>query len=282
VFYENTIYGFRFSLPETWTGHSTVEERWTSSDGEYSGPVINIRHPLWTSDQPRQDIPIMIFSLDQWEALQKGEFHIGAAPVGPTEIDRNSKYVFALPARYNYGFPEGYQEVEEVLEGRPLEPLEGWEGPEETPTLGGIGLGASQDQVLGILGDRYTETIHQDLGHMIGEDLVVWTFDQGIEVTFGKRSGRAIRVTVQDPDFPTNLGVKVGDHAQTALDNYRDSYQEARSRHYDTVLEGWFLLEEGAVLILDFDASDGSLVNGPIQAGSSIEQIVLAYWEHFD
>ena len=140
----------------------------------------------------------MIFSLDQWEALQKGEFHIGAAPVGPTEIDRNSKYVFALPARYNYGFPEGYQEVEEVLEGRPLEPLEGWEGPEETPTLGGIGLGASQDQVLGILGDRYTETIHQDWTP-IGE-IWLWNLTR-TSVTFGKdQAGH--KVTVQDPDFP--------------------------------------------------------------------------------
>ena len=63
----------------------------------------------------------MIFTLDQWESLEKEEFHIGAAPMGPKELAHNSKYVFALPARYNYAFPKGYEEVEKILEGNPLQ-----------------------------------------------------------------------------------------------------------------------------------------------------------------
>jgi len=62
----------------------------------------------------------MIFTIEQWEALEDGKFHIGAAPIGPTELARNSKYVFALPARYNYAFPTGYEEVEQILETNPL------------------------------------------------------------------------------------------------------------------------------------------------------------------
>ncbi|MDP1086626.1 hypothetical protein Q6245_30140, partial [Klebsiella pneumoniae] len=68
-------------------------------------PMISIRHPDWTSQNPRQDIPIMIFTLAQWNMLQQDEFHIGAAPINPSELGRNTSYVFARPARYNYAFP---------------------------------------------------------------------------------------------------------------------------------------------------------------------------------
>lgn len=135
--YESSEYGLRFSLPESWDGYTIVVEEWEGlsiSDQEENsivetGPVINIRHPLWTSQRPRQDIPIMIFTIEQWDSLRKDEFSIGAAPIGPSELGRNSKYVFALPARYNYSFPEGYEEVEEILEENPLESFENadWE-----------------------------------------------------------------------------------------------------------------------------------------------------------
>jgi len=89
-----------------------------------TGPIINIRNPRWTKANPYQDIPIMVFTIDQWNALQNDEFQIGAAPIGPTELGRNSKYVFAIPARYNFAFPSGYQEVEMILAGTPLKPIE--------------------------------------------------------------------------------------------------------------------------------------------------------------
>ncbi|MGE5629462.1 MAG: hypothetical protein ACM3TR_00020 [Caulobacteraceae bacterium] len=96
----------------------------SKNDGVETGPVLKIRHPLWTEENPRQDIPIMILTIDQWISLGNGKFHIGAAPIGPTELARSNKYVFALPARYNYAFPAGYEEVEKILEQKPLKPLE--------------------------------------------------------------------------------------------------------------------------------------------------------------
>ena len=63
----------------------------------------------------------MVFTLDQWNSLQQGGFHIGAAPIGPSELGRNNNYVFALPARYNYAFPTGYKEVATILESSPLQ-----------------------------------------------------------------------------------------------------------------------------------------------------------------
>ena len=63
----------------------------------------------------------MIFTLSQWDSLQQGEFFIGAAPIGPSELGRNSRYVLALPARYNVAFPTGYEEVEIILNSNPLQ-----------------------------------------------------------------------------------------------------------------------------------------------------------------
>lgn len=128
VTYRNGEYGFVLSLPESWEGYTVVTETWEGlpvggSEPVETGPLIRIRHPEWREDAPRQDIPIMVFTVKQWEALEAGEFHIGAAPIGPTELGRNDQYVFALPARYNYAFPEGYEEVEEILQGSPLVPM---------------------------------------------------------------------------------------------------------------------------------------------------------------
>lgn len=63
----------------------------------------------------------MVFTLDQWNSLQKDVFHIGAAPIGPSELGRNNSYVLALPARYNFAFPSGYKDVETILESKPLQ-----------------------------------------------------------------------------------------------------------------------------------------------------------------
>ena len=129
VVYENTQYGFSFKLTQDWQGYSIISSQWeglplgeaTGSQSAVTGPMLSIRDPKWTDLKPRQDIPIMVFTLDQWDALQRDEFHIGAAPIGPKELGRNNKYVFALPARYNFAFLEGYKDVESILDGNPLQ-----------------------------------------------------------------------------------------------------------------------------------------------------------------
>ncbi|MDD5031736.1 MAG: hypothetical protein PHR36_01690 [Patescibacteria group bacterium] len=126
--YRNNQYGFIFTLPISWTGYTIANDVWTgystgnAGDQKYTaGPLLSIRHPLWTEKIPRQDIPIMVFTIGQWQDLQNDKFHIGAAPIGPSELGRNAKYVFALPARYNFAFPVGYEEVDQVIQSHPLQ-----------------------------------------------------------------------------------------------------------------------------------------------------------------
>ncbi|HPR93782.1 MAG TPA: copper amine oxidase N-terminal domain-containing protein, partial [Syntrophomonadaceae bacterium] len=85
--YKNAQYGFSFALPDSWQGYEIITDKWEglaigSQEVAESGPLILIRHPQWTEQVKRQDIPIMVFTTQQWEALQKETFHIGAAPMG--------------------------------------------------------------------------------------------------------------------------------------------------------------------------------------------------------
>jgi hypothetical protein len=129
ILYENSEYGFTFVLPKSWQDYQIVSDSWEGISTNQqqnktieNGQILAIRHPEWTEGKPKQDIPIMIFTLNQWSSLEKGEFHIGAAPIGPAMLGQNNEYVFALPARYNYAFQAGYKEVENILENNPLQP----------------------------------------------------------------------------------------------------------------------------------------------------------------
>lgn len=129
ITYKNDEFGFNFELPESWKNYSIQEDIWkgmslTEENKEITGPIVYIRHPEWTKENPRQDIPIMIFTVEQWKELQNSEFSVGAAPIAPRLLGENSKYVFALPARYNYAFLTGFEEVEKILENNPLQAYE--------------------------------------------------------------------------------------------------------------------------------------------------------------
>ncbi len=66
----------------------------------------------------------MIFTYEHWQTLLRGEYAVSAAPIGPSELGRNSRYVFALPPRYNYAFPLGWEEVDHLISTQPLSTFE--------------------------------------------------------------------------------------------------------------------------------------------------------------
>jgi hypothetical protein len=126
--YKNNTYGFIVTLPSTWKGYKVVTEKWegfvfnedqTKNIKSTEGPKISIRHPKWTAKVHRQDIPILVFTIKQWNDLNSDTIHLDtAAPVLPSELARNSRYVFALPARYNFAYEEGYEEVDGLIQNK--------------------------------------------------------------------------------------------------------------------------------------------------------------------
>ena len=127
VVYKNTKYGFNFYLPADWEGYTVVNETWegTPTDGgaKQTGPEIILSSPQWTQDTPYQDIPLLVFTHEQWAQAASENLSVSAAPIPPTVLGVNAKYVFALPARYNYAFPAGYEEVENIIASEPLWPI---------------------------------------------------------------------------------------------------------------------------------------------------------------
>lgn len=122
--YVNDQYGFSITLPVSWKGYTTIAESWTGTNIDdpkvpsIQGPELLIRHPLWTVANPRQDIPVMIFTLAEWDLIKQEKLSLGAAPIGPSELGRNAKYVFALPARYNFAYLPGFEEVQQIIDNK--------------------------------------------------------------------------------------------------------------------------------------------------------------------
>lgn len=146
LIYKNTKYGFTFDLPLSWQGYSVITDMWkgnslvqttspnsTSTQNESkgepkdeseSGPKLILRNPKWTASAPYEDLPILIFTTAQWNAYTAEQFSIGAAPIKATELARNTTYVFALPARWNFDYSLGYEEAQDIMNGSPLRAFE--------------------------------------------------------------------------------------------------------------------------------------------------------------
>lgn len=154
LIYTNTEYGLRVALPVSWQGYTvllgTREIRNVSTNALVaSAPTISIRDPLWTAQIPRQDIPIDVYTLPQWTNIIAGKYSVSATPISPSELARNSKYVFALPARYKYAFPEGFQEVEQIIADKPITAFEPNSNTNNPPTILPYSSGVNGTVLLG-------------------------------------------------------------------------------------------------------------------------------------
>lgn len=122
--YRNSLYGFCFALPAGWKGYSIVTTQWSGTplDGgpALAGTELLIRHPAWTQQNPREDIPIMIFTAAEWPRLEKEGVAVSPAPIGPSELGHNHRYVFALPPRWDFYNLPGVEEIGKLLLSKSL------------------------------------------------------------------------------------------------------------------------------------------------------------------
>ena len=108
VEYRNEQYAFGITFPSDWSGYSVVAGTWQGQtqdeQGEtrdaYTGPEIIMRHRRWTAAAPWQDIPVMVFTHDEWALVEQQKLGVSAAPITPSKLGENAKFVFALPPRW--------------------------------------------------------------------------------------------------------------------------------------------------------------------------------------
>ncbi|MDR3519492.1 MAG: hypothetical protein P4L63_01220 [Candidatus Pacebacteria bacterium] len=129
IIYNNTIYGFTFSLPSDWKGYSIMKNTWNgqpqnNNTSAQTGPELLIRNPNWTATTHYEDIPIMVFTISQWNSYVAGNFATSAAPFPAAELGRNNIYVFAIPPRWDYDYSQGFQEADTIVTSKPLHPFD--------------------------------------------------------------------------------------------------------------------------------------------------------------
>jgi len=124
VTYQNTDYGFTFALPLDWQGYSIIQSVWQgnalTSEAAPTGPKLIIRNPNWTEATHYEDIPILVFTISEWNSYLAENFSVSAAPIPATELARNNKYVFALPPRWDFDYSLGFKEAENIIANKPL------------------------------------------------------------------------------------------------------------------------------------------------------------------
>jgi hypothetical protein len=124
--YDDARYGLTFSLPASWRGYSVSTEqlkgmRYSPTESRQTVvgriPLITLRHPQWHVDAPYQDIPILIFTRAQWDALHRGELWPSSFAGGTMyELWHDERSVFAMSSRYNAADEvSGWKEVANIL-----------------------------------------------------------------------------------------------------------------------------------------------------------------------
>ena len=120
VRYDNAQYGLRLYLPADWKGFSVLTNQWVGqpvdpANSVAHGSVMVLRHPLWTTNSPREDIPIMVFTRKQWEEDHAEKFIIEAGGLDE-EVSHNGSYVFAIWSRFTFDELPGSEEAGKTVE----------------------------------------------------------------------------------------------------------------------------------------------------------------------
>jgi hypothetical protein len=124
IHYHNARYDFTFYLPAGWQGYSILTQQW---EGEKylpekdnavvlaRGPIIVLRNPQWKTNDLYQDIPIYIFTRQQWDDTNLGKYYAQGAGGVIYELWHDDKYVFGMHSRYNWGELNGAKEVQDIV-----------------------------------------------------------------------------------------------------------------------------------------------------------------------
>ena len=127
VRYHSARYDLTFYLPASWRDYSVWvqqldDERYSPAEDRQvivgHTPMITLRHPQWQASAPYQDIPILVFTRAQWDALHHGKLWPSIFAGGVMdELWHSQRFVFAMSSRYNAADEvRDWKEVTEIVE----------------------------------------------------------------------------------------------------------------------------------------------------------------------
>ena len=148
-------------------------------------------------------------------------------------------------------------------------------------SLGRVRLGMSAEEVESILGNDYTQEIHDEGGYF-GESIIVRTYADGCDLIIGSNSDRVLQMEAYCDSYPTSMGFRVGDPSMQVMDAYRGKYREFVGRHSSEKLLGWFMIGDTCELLIFSSQENRERFNENIAADSKVTGITLGYSYYFD
>jgi hypothetical protein len=102
-------------LTEQWEGETYLREK--DTDVVLArGSIIVLRNPQWETNNLYQDIPIYIFTRQQWDDIYPGKYDAAGAGGVIYELWHNDKYVFGIHSRFNTDDSvNGWKEVQDTV-----------------------------------------------------------------------------------------------------------------------------------------------------------------------
>jgi hypothetical protein len=148
-------------------------------------------------------------------------------------------------------------------------------------TVAGIHLGDSAD----ILEKKFGSVIKEvplEQPNYYGKTVSRVEYNNGVSVFIDKDLNTILEISIEVGDYETNLGLKLGASADDVLKKYSTNYKLFKGDNSDDFLKGWYIVEEGQLLIFDFKEGDGTHYNESINSGDRIVSITLSHPMYFD
>jgi hypothetical protein len=147
------------------------------------------------------------------------------------------------------------------------------------PSISGVHLGDTREQVIAALGKDYVETAPSGEAGHFPEQVYSLDYD-GTKVFIGADSGKVLEIYTTSSQAETNLGIKMGDSGEKVFEAYRGKYIEPESIHGGT-LYGIFKVEGAAALAFNFD-TDPAQYPREIKPDNKVTGMTLTYPEIMD
>lgn len=149
--------------------------------------------------------------------------------------------------------------------------------------VGGFYLDQPADDITKTLGKADSvKTVEEGY---YGEPYDIWEYkrENGDYMNFviGKNTKKVLDFTISVPGYRTDLGIELGSSYDEVANKY-GSFKNVVSNQDGSELAGWYDLNNGQIIIFDFDRDDESTINENLKPESKVESIRVSRFDYFD